>query len=129
LKLEGWIDQVELHMDLARFPHTGDVFRLAVAKQFLGEEVRRWIRMQHDVSGWTDLKEVMRAYYEVPNKDKNIRDNLNNLHQTGSVAEYANRFNHLVFQVEEMSQPDQTFHFDKGLRANVTLDVEKEWVK
>jgi hypothetical protein len=35
-KLEGWIDQVELHMDLARIPRTDDIFRLAVAKQFLG---------------------------------------------------------------------------------------------
>jgi hypothetical protein len=56
----------------------------------------------------------MRAYCEVPNKDKNIRDNLNKLHQTGSVAEYANRFNYLVFQVEEMSQPDQAFDLTKG---------------
>jgi hypothetical protein len=37
-------------MDLARIPRTDDIFRLAVAKQFLGEEVRLWTRMQHDVS-------------------------------------------------------------------------------
>jgi hypothetical protein len=128
-KLEGWIDQVELHMDLARIPRTDGIFRLAVAKQFLGEEVRRWARMQQDVSGWTDLKERMRVYYDVPNKDKNIRDSLNKLRQTGSVAEYTNRFNHLVLQVEEMSQADKAFHFVKGLKANVKLEVEKEWVK
>jgi Retrotransposon gag protein len=128
-KLEGWIDQVELHMDLARMPRRDDIFRLAVAKQFLGEDVRRWTRMQHDVSGLADLKEMMRVYYKVPNNDKNIRDNLNKLRQTGSVAEYTNRFYHLVLQVEEMSQADQVFHFVKGLNANVKLEVEKEWVK
>jgi Retrotransposon gag protein len=116
---------VELHTDLARIPRTDENFRLAVAKQFLGEEVRRWTRVQQDVSGWTDLKERMRVYYEVPNKDKNIRDNLNKLRQTGSVAEYTNRFNHVVFQVEEMSQAHQAFHFVKGLKENVTLEVEK----
>jgi Retrotransposon gag protein len=93
-------------MDLARIPRTDDSFRLAVAKQFLGEEVRRWTRMQHDVSGWTDIQERMRVYYEVPNRHKNIRDNLNKLRQTGSVAKYSNRFNHLVLKVEEMSQTD-----------------------
>jgi hypothetical protein len=128
-KLEDWIDQVELHMDLARIPRRDDIFRLAVAKQFLGEEVRRWTRMQHDVSGLTDLKEMIRANYKVPINDKDIRDNLNKLRQTGSVAEYMNRFNHLVLQVEEMSQADQAFHFVKGLKANVKLEVEKEWVK
>jgi Retrotransposon gag protein len=116
-------------MDLARIPRTDEIFRLAVAKQFLGEEVRRWTRMQHDVSGWTDLKERMKVYYEFPNKDKNIRDNLNKLRQTGSVAEYTNRFYHLVLQVEEMNQADQAFHFVKALKANVKLEVEKEWVK
>jgi Retrotransposon gag protein len=115
-------------MDLARIPRD-DIFRLAVAKQFLGEEVQRWTRMQHDVSGWTHLKEKMRVYYEVPNKYKNIRDNLNELRQTGSVAEHTNRFNHLVLQVEEMIQADQAFHFVKGLKGNVKLEVEKEWVK
>jgi hypothetical protein len=112
-KLEGWIDQVELHMDLARIPRTDDIFRLAVAKQFFGEEVRRWTRMQHDVSGWTDLKERMTVYYEFPNKDKNIRDDLKKLRQTGSVAEYTNRFYHLVLQVEEMNQADQAFHLSR----------------
>jgi Retrotransposon gag protein len=116
-------------MDLASIPRTDDIFRLAVAKQFLGEEVQRWKRMQHDVSGWTHLKERMRVYYEVPNKDKNIRDNLNELRQTGSVAEHTNRFNHLVLQVEEMSQADQASHFVKGLKGNVKLEGEKEWVK
>jgi hypothetical protein len=128
-KLECWIDQVELQMDLTRIPRTDDIFRLAVAKQFLGEEVRLWTRMQHDVSWWTDLKERMRVYYEVPNRDKNIRDNLNKLRQTGSVAEYTNRLNHLVLQVEEMSQADQVFHFVQRVKANVILEVEKEWVK
>jgi hypothetical protein len=47
----------------------------------------------------------------------------------GSVAEYTNRFNHLVLQLEEMSQEDQAFHCVKGLKANVKLEVEKEWVK
>jgi hypothetical protein len=128
-KLKGCLDQVELHMDLARIPRTDDIFRLAVAKLFLSEEVRRWTRMQHDVSRWTDLKERMSVYYEVPNKAKNIRDNLNKLRQTGSVAEYTNRFSQLVLQVEEMSQADQAFHFVKGLKANVKWEVEKEWVK
>jgi Retrotransposon gag protein len=103
-------------MDLARVPRVDDIFGLAVAKQFLGEEFRRRIRVQHDVSGWIDLQERMRMYYEVPNKDKNIRDNLNKLRQTGLVAEYTNRFNHLVLQVEEMNQADQAFHFVKGLQ-------------
>jgi Retrotransposon gag protein len=125
---EGWIDQVELHMDLARIPRTDDIFRLAVSSQFLGEQVPRWTRMQHDVSGWTDLNERMSVYYKVPNKDKNIRDDLNKLRQTGSVAKYTNRFNHLVLQVGEMSQADQAFHFVKGMKAIVKLEVEKEWV-
>jgi Retrotransposon gag protein len=71
----------------------------------------------------------MRVYYDVPNKDKNICASLNKLRQTESVPEYANRFNHLVLQVEEMSQAARAFHFVKGLRANVKLEVEKEWVK
>jgi predicted secreted protein len=54
-KIEGWINQMELHMDLARIPRTDGIFRQAVAKQFVGADVRRWARMQHDVSGWTDL--------------------------------------------------------------------------
>jgi Retrotransposon gag protein len=68
----------------------------------------------------------MRVYYEFPNRVKNIRDNLNKLRQTGSVTEYTNRLNHLVLQVEEMSQADQAFHFVQRVKANVILEVEKE---
>jgi hypothetical protein len=50
-------------------------------------------------------------YYDVPNKDKYIPDNLNKFRHTGSVAEYTNRFNHLVLQVEQTSSADQAFHF------------------
>jgi hypothetical protein len=71
----------------------------------------------------------MRVYDNVPNKDKNICDSLNKLRQTESAAEYTNRFNYLVLQEEEMSQADRAFHFVKGLRANVKLEVKKEWVK
>jgi hypothetical protein len=42
-------------MDLARNPRTDGIFRQAVAKQFVGADVRRWARIQHDGSGWTDL--------------------------------------------------------------------------
>jgi hypothetical protein len=81
-KLEGWIDQMELHMDLARIPRTDDIFRLGVAKQFLREEVRMdkdatlCIRMDGS-SG--DDEGVLRS----SNKDKNICGNLNKLSQTG----------------------------------------------
>jgi hypothetical protein len=43
-----------------------------------------------------------------------MRDNVNKLRQTGSVADYTNRFNDLVLQVEEMSHADWAFHFVKG---------------
>jgi Retrotransposon gag protein len=104
---------LEFDLDLGRIPLTDDIVLLAIAKHFLGEEVRRWAKIQHDVSGWTALKERMRMHYDVPNKDKNVPDNLNTFRHTGSVAEYTNRFNHPVLQVEEMSPADQAFHLVK----------------
>jgi hypothetical protein len=70
-KLETWIEQVELHMDLYRIPRTDDSYRLAVARKFLGDQPSLWARLQGEISGWTELKDRMRIYYEVPNT-KNI---------------------------------------------------------
>jgi hypothetical protein len=44
-KLETWIEQVELHMDLYRIPRTDNIYRLAVARQFLGDQPSQWARL------------------------------------------------------------------------------------
>jgi hypothetical protein len=52
-KLETWIEQVKLHMDQYRIPRTDDIYRLAVARQFLGDQASQWARLQGEISGWT----------------------------------------------------------------------------
>jgi hypothetical protein len=44
-KLETWIEKVELHMDLYRISRTDDIYRLAVARQFLGDQPSQWARL------------------------------------------------------------------------------------
>jgi Retrotransposon gag protein len=125
-KLETWIEQVELHMDPYRTPRTDNIYRLAVARQFLGDQPRQWARLQGEISGWTELKERMRIYYEVPNKNKKSRDNLYRLRQVGSVKEYTLRFNSLILQIDSMSEDEQSFMYVRGLKPNVKMEIEKE---
>jgi hypothetical protein len=69
------------------YPRTDDIYCLAVARQFLGDQPSEWARLQGEISGWTELKERMRIYYEVPNKNKNSRESLYRPGQIGSVKE------------------------------------------
>ena len=71
----------------------------------------------------------MRIYYEVPNKNKNSRDNLYRLRQVGSVKEYTLRFNSLILQIDSMSEEEQRFMYVRGLKPNVKMEIEKEWVR
>jgi hypothetical protein len=84
-KLETWIEQVELHMDRYRNPRTDDIYRLAVARQFLGDQPSQWASLQGEISGWPELKEHMPLYYEMPNRNKSSRDSLYRLRQIGNV--------------------------------------------
>jgi Retrotransposon gag protein len=108
-RLETWIEQVELHMDMYRIPRTDDIYRLAVARQFLGDQPSQWARLQGEISGWTELKERMRIYHEVPNKNKNSHDSLYRLRQIGSLNEYTLRFNSLILQIDSVSEKEQRF--------------------
>jgi Retrotransposon gag protein len=71
----------------------------------------------------------MRIYYEVPNKNKTSRDNLYRLRQVGSVKEYTLRFNSLILQIDSMSEDEQRFMYARGLKPNVKMEIEKEWVR
>jgi hypothetical protein len=50
-ELETCIEQVELHIDLHRIPLTDDIYRLAVAWQFPGDQPSHWARLQGEISG------------------------------------------------------------------------------
>jgi replicative superfamily II helicase len=128
-KLETWIEEVELHMDLYRIPRTDGIYRLAVARQFLGDQPSQWARLQGEISGWTELKERMRIYYEVPSKNKNSRDSLYRLRQIGSVKVYTLRFNSLILQIDSMSEEEQRFIYVRVLKPSVKMEIEKEWVR
>jgi Retrotransposon gag protein len=71
----------------------------------------------------------MRIYYEVPNKNKNSRDNLYRLRQVGSLKEYTLHFNSLILQIDSKSEEEQRFMYVCGLKPNVKMEIEKEWVR
>jgi Retrotransposon gag protein len=129
IKWETWVEQVELHMDLYRIPRADAIYRLAIAGQFIGDQASQWARLLGEISGWTELKERMRDYYDMPNKNKNSRDNLYRLRQVGSVKEYTFRFNSLILQVDSMSEEEQRFMYVRGLKPNIKMEIEKERVR
>jgi hypothetical protein len=55
--------------------------------------------------------------------------NMSRLRQIGSVKEYRLRFNSLILQIDSMSEEEQKFMHVRGLKANVKMDIEKEWVR
>jgi hypothetical protein len=45
------------------------------------------------------------------------------------VKEYTLRFNSLILQIDSMSEEEQKFMHVRGLKANVKMEIKKEWVR
>jgi hypothetical protein len=45
------------------------------------------------------------------------------------MCEYTLRFNSLILQIYYLSEEEQKFTYVRGLKANVKMEIEKEWVR
>jgi hypothetical protein len=45
------------------------------------------------------------------------------------VKEYTLRFNSLILQIDSISEEEQRFIYVRGLKSNVKMEIEREWVR
>jgi hypothetical protein len=71
----------------------------------------------------------MRDYYDMPNKNNNSSGSLYRLRQIGGVKEYTLPFNSLILRIDSMSEEERRFTYVRGLKPNIKIEIEKEWVR
>jgi len=68
---------------------------------------------------WQNLKTILKNTFTPVNRQKEARNQLAGLKQTGSVSEYTMKFRRLVSQANDVNEAEQLDKYTKGLKPEL----------
>jgi Retrotransposon gag protein/Zinc knuckle len=125
--VDRWLFQIEQYLRAAG--ENDDAYRVAYAASLLrGRALAWWEKMvkQNASTGidesncsWKQFVEGLKFTFTSPNKSQRARDRLDVLTQRTSAADYANRFDALVYEIEDMGDAEILNAFWRGLKSDI----------
>ena len=119
-----WIYRIEKKFGQCGMPAGGKVEAVA---DFLDGQAFHVYKELDDrgVQNWPEFKREFRARFTMADKAIAVRDKMNALRQTGSVAEYNDKFLELKAQAGKMEEQDALYFYLKGLESQMSMLVRK----
>lgn len=110
--------------------------KVSTAASYLMDDARVWWRnkrMEMDkglitIDSWEALKEELRKAFLPANADLQARQKLRRLSQTGTIREYINAFQTLMFDIQEMAEQDKVCYFMEGLKPEPYRELQRQQV-
>ena len=72
---------------------------------------------------WTAFATALRTAFQPPNHQQYLRQQLKQLHQTGTVQEYGMAFRNLLGQIDDMAEADKIAYFVEGMKPATRMEV------
>ncbi|CAI5458056.1 unnamed protein product [Closterium sp. Yama58-4] len=122
LPVRRWLFQVEEYLSLCHVNraewarHAGMMLRGAAATW--------WQSCHATISTWEEFSASLLMNFEPVNTIERACDNLADLRQHRSVAEYINRFRELVLEIPDIPAAEQMDKFKRGLKPKIRTEVE-----
>ena len=118
-----WLWQMSKYFDSLQI--NSDERRMALADTYLREDAALWRRMQTSpISKWGDWTDMLTRRFAPVNEASEARDTLAQLTQTGSVQQYAYRFQQAALLLADLPQAQLVYQFMRGLKLDVQLQVK-----
>ncbi|CAI7905974.1 unnamed protein product [Closterium sp. NIES-54] len=122
LPVRRWLFQMEEYLSLC---HVNQAEWARHAGMMLRGAAATWWQSYHAaISTWEEFSASLRINFEPVNAIERARDNLAELRQHRSVAEYINRFRELVLEIPEIPVAKQMDKFKRGLKPKIRTEVE-----
>ncbi|CAI7733187.1 unnamed protein product [Closterium sp. NIES-53] len=122
LPVRRWLFQMEEYLSLC---HVNQAEWARHAGMMLQGAAATWWQSCHAaISTWEEFSASLRINFEPVNAIERARDNLAELRQHRSVAEYINRFRELVLEIPDIPAAEQIDKFKHGLKPKIRTEVE-----
>ena len=124
-ELQAWLAAIEMTFDALGV--TEDQHRLLVPLHNLEGDARNWflanLMTKNRFTTWTEFKVAISDRYQIFNQQEKLREDLEKLRQTSTVALYMQHFRNVYNGIENMSVEDAKFRFKRGLRFDVLAEL------
>lgn len=131
--LDNWERELRQHFDYyAHMLHT-DAAQVKYASANLqeGALLHYQAGLAHNVfnsqSTFADFMQHMRKRYRPVDAARQARARLASLHQQHGVSAYTEAFQATLAHISDMGVSDQVFSYVKGLRKEISLELQKKW--
>lgn len=121
---KAWVNNLELHF--AATSTTSDYLKIICALGYLDGSASESVQVYHQYQSlgmplgtWQEFKRNMGAIYDLKDKEGNARNELEQIRQTGSVAEYASKFQEIMSHLSHLDDHEKQYHFKRGLKYDL----------
>lgn len=122
--IHDWTFQLNTFYDAVGI--AADAERINFAVTLLRGPALRWWRnvdAANRPTTWTDFTTRITTYFLPQGADNSARNQLERLHQRGSVASYTDRFRAITDLISNMSDEEKRVTYTRGLKEQVQLQV------
>ena len=74
---------------------------------------------------WSIFVNMLIAQFSPIDGNRKAREQLNHLRQTSSVQDYIGKFTNLMYEINDMGQPDAFHKFMDGLKPHIQIEMKK----
>jgi hypothetical protein len=128
--LDAWLSRMTQQFAWYRYATDAHEARIRLAAtSYEGAALDWWINLAQQPQTWDALVLLLRSRFQPVTAATTARARLLTLTQgRGSVHEYVNAFRNLLVSVPDMAEADRLFHFKRGLREHIAMQLTVQGV-